>query len=280
MHSIKLPVTLEQIKVDFLIEGGVRSALAGLQLTVFPGEWLAVVGRNGSGKSTLAKVIAGLCPVSGGQLVSQGTRSTKVRMILQQPEAQIVGETVYEDICFGMENEGVDPGIMRDKAVWALSKVGMADRINQPVGELSGGQKQLLAVAASLAVDADLLVFDEATSMLDPTSRAQVLKAAAELHLQGTAIVWITQWMEELAWASRVAALNEGRLFFEGSREEFFYTASSPYYPSACDLLGFEPPYAVKVGRALLEQGEKLPLLPVTVEDLGGVVNSNEPCRP
>lgn len=239
---IQLPVTYEKLQVIFSTATGTHRALRDVSFSLEPGEWLAIVGRNGSGKSTMAKVIAGLLPISAGRVLSGEGPHCKIRMIGQQPDAQIIGETVYEDVCFGLENDRVDAHMMREQAIKALSSVGLENHFEHPVSELSGGQKQLLAIASALAVKAELLVFDEATSMLDPTARQQVLTAAKQLHDNGTTIVWITQNMEELALATRVLAFEQGVCVFEGRPEIFFYG---------------EHTYGIKVDRAALENGAR-----------------------
>ncbi|WP_010270969.1 ATP-binding cassette domain-containing protein [Paenibacillus senegalensis] len=302
MSSLRLPVIYEQLQVVFSTGTGEYQALHNVGFTLRPGEWLAIVGRNGSGKSTLARVIAGLLNLSAGRILPAAGPACKIRMIGQQPDAQIIGETVYEDLCFGLENDQVDASLMREKAIQALSRVGLDDKIDQPVDQLSGGQKQLLAIASALVVKADLLVFDEATSMLDPTARQRILATVRQLHDNGTTIVWITQNMEELASATRVVALEQGTSVFEGSPQLFFYgqasagtkksappshfrrpapahndqhtPVSGPLAVPVSDQIGVQLPYAVQVGRALLAQGVSLQKLPLTIDDLREEVGS------
>jgi energy-coupling factor transport system ATP-binding protein len=259
-------VSLEQAAVAFRTPQGVRMALGETTLQVRRGEWVALVGRNGSGKSTLAKLLAGLCPLSRGQLtVRPGTR---VRLVLQNPDAQIVGETVREDIGFGLENDAVDPILMEEKVRAALELVGLQVAPEHPTSELSGGQKQLLAVAGCLALEADVLVCDEVTSMLDPLARQRLLAVVDALHRSGTTVIWVTQLLEEAAYASRVVALGSGGVAYDGDSRGFFYDCGTPGQPGPCERLGFQPPFAVQVAKRLFRHGHSLPALPIASYEL------------
>jgi energy-coupling factor transport system ATP-binding protein len=263
---------VERAAVAFRTPQGVQTALSGITMDIAEGEWVALVGRNGSGKSTLAKLIAGLCPLSQGTIaVHPGKR---VQLVLQDPEAQIVGETVYEDICFGLENAAADPSAMEQKVRAALDAVGLKVPPERPTRELSGGQKQLLAVAGCLALDAEVLVFDEATSMLDPMSRQRLLEAVRSLHRAGKTIVWVTQLLEEAAYADRVVALDRQGVVYDGGNRSFFYDAGCPADPGPCENLGFTPPFPVQVAKKLLRGGRNLPVLPVTAAELCGAVRA------
>ena len=246
----------------------------GVDLTVRKGEWVALVGENGSGKSTLAKALAGVHPVSGGNIERAGGKNTDVRIVLQNPEAQTVGDTVYEDVVFGLENRGFSPEEAARRARVALELVGLGDSAELPVERLSGGRKQLLAIAGALAVDAPVIVFDEATSMLDPAARELVLNVVLELHRREKTIIWITQLMDELAWAERVIVMKGGTVVFEGSPERFFYGEGKGESVSPCERFGFVPPYAVQVAAELMSRGCALPTLPLTPEQLGEAVTA------
>jgi energy-coupling factor transport system ATP-binding protein len=264
---MKAGMELRGVSVAFATNGEVRPVLVDLDLRVAPGEWVAVIGRNGSGKSTLGKVLAGLCPVSRGTAV--GTE--RVQMVFQNPEAQIVGETVYEDVCFGLENRAVDPAEMPARALAALRQVGLADKLHHSVTMLSGGQKQLLGIAGCLATEADAIVFDEATAMLDPASRARMLGVVQHLHRDGATVVWITQWLEELAYADRVIALEDGKIVYEGEPRDFFYEQAGESSP--CERLGFVPPYTVQVAQGLRRRGVELAARPILPQELREAVS-------
>lgn len=272
-------IALRGVSVVFELDGQVQTVLSQLDLDIHRGEWLAIVGRNGSGKTTLATVLSGLCGISGGRILYSGETMAEhprdVQLVFQNPEAQIVGETVIEDVCFGLENLAVPATDMAQKAHEALAQVGLLRRAQSAVSSLSGGQKQLLCIADCLAMDAQIIVFDEATAMLDPASRRRVLETVRHLHQAGRTVVWITQWLDELAWADRIIALEEGRLAFEGPRAAFFYgavTAPDGNAISPCEALGFRLPYTVTVAQELLAQGVPLRGYPVLPEELATAV--------
>lgn len=266
---------LVQASVAFHTPQGLQLVLDEIELDIHQGEWVALVGRNGSGKSTLAKVLAGLLPLSKGTLTTRV--DLRPRLVFQQPEAQIFGETVIEDIAFGLENEAVDPSDMRLRARAALDAVGLTVDLEHPTRELSGGQKQLLAAAGCLALDAGVFIFDEATSMLDPLGRKRLLGAVRKLHKEGATVVWVTQLLEETAAAGRIVALDSAEVAYDGDVRGFFYGAGSSGLPatakpSPCERIGFTPPYAVRVAKRLLQEGHRLSELPLTPEQLSGAV--------
>jgi energy-coupling factor transport system ATP-binding protein len=273
---MSVQIKCHNISVAFATQGEPVFALRDVSLNIRQGEWVALVGRNGSGKSTLGRVLAGLCPVSKGT-VRRALPATPTRLpiatVFQNPDAQIVGQTVYEDVCFGLENLAVPPTELHSRAVQALSRVGLLAKRDHPVETLSGGQKQLLCIASALALEPAAMVFDEATSMQNPGARAAILNVVRDLHRAGMTIVWITQWMSELAFADRVVALEDGRLAFDGSVTAFFYE-EQPGSPSPCETLGFEAPFAVQVATRLRQRGLFPDARPITPEDLAAVVSS------
>ncbi|SEG14869.1 energy-coupling factor ABC transporter ATP-binding protein [Paenibacillus sp. UNC499MF] len=259
------------------VSAGDQTLLNEINIELHKGEWLAIVGPNGSGKSTLAKVMAGLIPAAGGSIEPGWAAGERMRMVLQNPDTQLIGETVYEDLCFGMENAGLHPERMPGTALHVLDLVGLADKRNDSCEVLSGGQKQLTAVAGALAVGASVLVMDEVTSMLDSSSRRMVIDALSQLHEQGITVVWITQRLDELAHADKVIVLDEGKTVYSGDPIDFFYGSmpdegyrgtgieSSPS-PSPCLEHGYELPYTVEVTRELHRLGalgpEERPVTP------------------
>jgi energy-coupling factor transport system ATP-binding protein len=268
-------IECHNISVAFATQGEPVFALRDVSLTIRQGEWVALVGRNGSGKSTLGRVLAGLCPVSKGTVrrtLPESPTRLGVAVVFQNPDAQIVGQTVYEDVCFGLENLGVPEAELHSRAMQALSRVGLLAKRDHRVETLSGGQKQLLCIASALALEPAVMVFDEATSMQNPGARAAILDVVRHLHRTGMTVVWITQWMSELAFADRVVALEDGRLVFDGSVPAFFY-AEQPGAPSPCETLGFEAPFAVQVATRLRGRGLFPDARPVTPEDLAAVVS-------
>jgi energy-coupling factor transport system ATP-binding protein len=273
-------ILLDRVSYSVATLNGFKSIITNLDLSIYRGEWLAIVGTNGSGKSTLAKLITKLYSPASGQVIHQATVIPEkngvnypfIQMIFQNPETQMIGETVYEDVCFGLDNYGVHPSDQPGLAMEALEKVGLAAFKEYATLSLSGGQKQLLHVAGSLAVKPEVLVFDEATSMLDPLSRQQLLQTARKLHKEGTTILWVTQLLDELAECDRIIGLESGSIVFNGSKEKFFY-GDKEELSSSCEQMGFPAPYIIQVSKELIHRGVQLNTLPFTAQQLGKAVS-------
>lgn len=207
-------------------------ALHRINLQIYPGEYIAVIGSNGSGKSTLARLLnALLLPTQGNVLVDgvptgDTTRRRDIRrtiqMVFQRPDFQIVATTVEEDVAFGPENFGMPENELAMAVRSALETVGMWEQRSRPPHMLSAGQKQRVAIAGALAVHPRALILDEATSMLDPAGRADVLAILQQLHQQGTTIITITHEMDEATEASRVIVLHEGEVALDGTPRAVF----------------------------------------------------------
>lgn len=299
--------SLRQVTVAFHTPFGVRTVLNNLTFNVDVAEWIAVVGANGSGKSTLAKVLAGLVGVSRGNIsfdltalaMASGTDSDAPHggknftpFVFQNPDAQILGDRVEEDVHFGMECLGIPIRDVsdRDRVDAVLAEVGLAGRRHDLVRHLSGGQKQRLCIADAMALDQPGIIFDEATSMLDLASRKDILKVVQELHRKGRTIVWVTQSLEELAYATRVIALTDGSISYDGDVANFFYGGPGPESlgsgsgeiteiigqmpPTPCERLGFSLPYIVSVVRDLQRQGISMPSRPLSVTELMEVLTA------
>jgi energy-coupling factor transporter ATP-binding protein EcfA2 len=244
-----IALTLQDVTVAYEHDGEVRRVLRGIDLDIAVGETIVLLGGNGSGKSTLLQVIAGLTGLSRGSITRRDEASI-VPIVFQNPDAQIVGETVYEDICFGLENLAVPAEQMESRAKDALAAVGLSGYENVPIIQLSGGQKQLVCIASAIALQSPLLVFDEPTAMLDPSSRAHVLQILEQLKREGKTVVWSTQSLDEAGYADRVIVLREGMIAFTGTPEQFFYGEFPP-----CVELGFRMPYAIAVIHELQRRG-------------------------
>ena len=207
-------------------------ALRGINLRIFPGEYVAIIGANGSGKSTLARHLnALLLPTQGKVLVAgiptedierRGIIRRVVQMVFQHPDSQIVATTVEEDVAFGPENFGVPDEQMPADVRSALETVGMWDLRQRPPHRLSAGQKQRVAIAGALALKPQALVLDEATSMLDPAGRRAVVDVLRAFQAQGVTLVTITHEMEEAAEASRLVVLHRGQVVMDGDPHEIF----------------------------------------------------------
>ncbi|NLB83860.1 MAG: ATP-binding cassette domain-containing protein [Synergistaceae bacterium] len=215
----------------------VRPALDGVNLSVREGEWVALLGSNGSGKSTLAKHLnALLLPTQGDCFIyGMSTRENEnlfsirssVAMVFQNPENQIVGTVVEEDTAFGPENQGISSQEIHRRVDDALDAVGLLEKRKKPVYTLSGGEKQRLAVAGALAMDTPCLVLDEATAMLDPQGRSDLLAVLAALHKKGKTIISITHRLEEITPCDRAIVLLTGRVAWDGTIRDLFLSNSS-----------------------------------------------------
>lgn len=202
-----------------------RMILKDINLSINQGEWIAILGHNGSGKSTLAKLIIGLLQPKLGKISVDGQDLTpgnvyeirkKIGIVFQNPDNQFVGVTVRDDIAFGMENLMVPRNEMLEKIEFYADKVGMKAFLDKEPSQLSGGQKQRIAIAGILAMQTDIIIFDEATSMLDPGSRAELMEYIKELHQEGLTIIMITHDIEEALYADRLVILKSGEIYQNG----------------------------------------------------------------
>lgn len=209
------------------------TALAGVTLDIYPGEYLVILGHNGSGKSTLARHLNGLLAPSQGEVWVKERKTTDlsnllavrstVGMVFQNPDNQIVATVVEEDVAFGPENLALAHDEIVRRVDWALARVEMTEHRHRAPHMLSGGQKQRVCVAGILAMKPEVLVLDEATAMLDPLGRAEVLATVARMNREeGTTVVAITHFMEEAIHADRVVVMDEGRIALEGTPREIF----------------------------------------------------------
>lgn len=249
-----------------------RYALEEVSLSIVKGEWLAIVGHNGSGKSTLAKLLNGLhFPEKGKIVVGDillGEETVwdirkKVGMVFQNPDNQFVGTTVEDDVAFGLENNGVDHDEMVIRVQESLEKVGMSAFARQEPHHLSGGQKQRVAIAGVLALRPDIILLDEATSMLDPRGREEVLATVRELKEdRNLTVVSITHDLEEAAKADRVIILNKGKVYKEGTPEEIFQMDEELI------ALGLDIPFSVRMSKELRSRGLHIPQNHLTEDEL------------
>ena len=219
--------------VSYSYEEQASPALSAVSAAIQPGEFAAVLGHNGSGKSTLAKLLNALYIPSEGNVLVCGynTRDEKyvweirqrAGMIFQNPDNQIVATVVKEDVAFGLENLGVPTEEMLPRIESSLSAVRMSKYADSAPHMLSGGQKQRVAIAGILAMEPSVIIADEATAMLDPSGRKEVLDTIRTLNrLKGITVVWITHFMEEAALADRVLVMSDGQIRLSGTPAEVF----------------------------------------------------------
>ena len=219
--------------VTYTYEEGAAPALSEVSAEIEPGEFVAVLGHNGSGKSTMAKLLNALyTPTEGTVLVcGYDTKNEeyiweirqRAGMIFQNPDNQIVATVVKEDVAFGLENLGVPTDEMIPRIERALRAVRMSKYADTAPHMLSGGQKQRVAIAGILAMEPSVIIADEATAMLDPSGRKEVLETMRRLNRQkGITVIWITHFMEEAAQADRVLVVTDGRIRLSGKPADVF----------------------------------------------------------
>jgi energy-coupling factor transport system ATP-binding protein len=259
--------------VSFTYEEAASPALSEISAAIRPGEFIAVLGHNGSGKSTLAKLVNALYIPSKGNVVVCGydTRDEKLvweirrraGMIFQNPDNQIVATVVKEDVAFGLENLGVPTEEMIPRIEQALSVVRMTKYMDSAPHTLSGGQKQRVAIAGILAMEPSVIIADEATAMLDPSGRKEVLETVRMLNqTKGITVLWITHFMEEAAQADRVLVITDGKIELEGTPAEVFD------HVEKMKEMHLDVPHMTSLADELRKEGMPLPKGILTVEDM------------
>ncbi|KGR79713.1 energy-coupling factor ABC transporter ATP-binding protein [Ureibacillus manganicus] len=249
-----------------------RKAVQNVSFTINEGEWISIVGHNGSGKSTMVKIISGLLfPQEGEVHVMKNVLTeenlwetrTQIGMVFQNPDNQFVGATVQDDVAFALENNGVPHEEMVKRVHTSLKQVNMDSFLNHEPHHLSGGQKQRVAIAGALAMRPKILILDEATAMLDPQGRAEVLNTVQELREETRlTVLSITHDVEEALLADRILFMNDGKKYAEGSPQEVF---------SLGDKLvefGLELPFAMRMTKLLKANGVSLIGEHMTEEEL------------
>ena len=263
----------EQLEYAYPAEEGKtpRLALGGVDLNIEKGSFVVVLGHNGSGKSTLAKHFNAVLLPMGGQVLVEGMDTAdeallleirrRVGMVFQNPDNQIVANVVEEDVAFAPENLGVPPEEIRRRVDEALAVVGMEKFVRHAPHLLSGGQKQRVAIAGVIAMEPECIVLDEATAMLDPMGREEVLSTAHRLNREkGITVILITHHMNEAEEADRVIVMNDGQVAMDGSPQEVFCQVEK------LRALGLTVPDTVELLYELRQSGWDVPLDALTVE--------------
>ncbi|WP_409968654.1 energy-coupling factor transporter ATPase [Bengtsoniella intestinalis] len=253
-------------------DGAPTLAVNGVSLTLETGSFVVVLGHNGSGKSTLAKTFNGILLPSGGQVLIDGMDTQdpalllairqRLGMVFQNPDNQITANVVEEDVAFGPENMGVESADIRQRVDDALAAVGMSDFVRHAPHLLSGGQKQRIAIAGVIAMEPACIVLDEATAMLDPIGRREVLEVVERLNREkNITVVLITHHMNEAEHADRVVVMNHGQVVMDGTPKTVFTQVGK------LRKLGLTVPDTVDVLYRLQAQGLDVAIDQLSVED-------------
>lgn len=226
------------------------------------GEWLSIVGHNGSGKSTTVRLIDGLLEAESGEIVIDGQRLTEenvwdirrqIGMVFQNPDNQFVGATVEDDVAFGLENQGLSRQEMKKRVEEALDLVGMLDFKKREPARLSGGQKQRVAIAGVVALRPAILILDEATSMLDPEGRRELIETVKGIRKDyDMTVISITHDLEEVAMSDRVLVMKKGEIESTSSPRDLFSR-------NDLDQIGLDDPFANQLKNSLSQNGYDLP---------------------
>lgn len=279
-------IRAEHVKFDYIRRDeksnvvAVETAIDDVSFQVAPGDFVAILGHNGSGKSTLAKHInALLTPEEGTVYVDNIDTSEeemvweirqRVGMVFQNPDNQIVNNVVEEDVGFGPENLGVPTKKIWERVEDALRRVGMLHARKESPNNLSGGQKQRVAIAGILAMKPKCIVLDEATAMLDPLGRREVLEAVRELNQkENITVLWITHFMEEVTEADKVLVMNKGQIVMEGTPQEIFSQVET------LQSYHLDVPQVTLLAHELRKKGMNIPEGILSVEELVEAVAYN-----
>ncbi|MEH7308326.1 energy-coupling factor transporter ATPase [Neobacillus drentensis] len=226
-------IRLENVSFSYKINEKTKvSVLKNISFSVFPGEYVAIIGHNGSGKSTLSKHLNGILTPDNGDVWVHGHNTKDIEKkreirqavgtVFQHPDNQIVATIVEEDVAFGLENIGVPREEMKKRVDEALLVVKMSQFRHRPPHHLSGGQKQRVAIAGVLAMQPECIVFDEATSMLDNFGRKEVLQVMRKMNNMGMTMITVTHQMSEAAEADRIIVIEDGQIVMDGPPREIF----------------------------------------------------------
>lgn len=258
---------IEFKKVSFQYEKDGPMILKDISFMIQANQTTAIIGHNGSGKSTIAKLMNGLLVPQSGEIYIDGIRLSEetvwdirdtIGMVFQNPDNQFVGTTVRDDVAFGMENRGFPRDLMIERIDQALKAVQMEAYEEHEPHRLSGGQKQRVAIAGMLALQPKVMILDEATVMLDPLGRKEIMETITRLRQEeNLTLITVTHDLDEVIQADHVIVLNEGRLYAEGRPEEVLKEGD------ALRSIGLDSPFPIRLAQRLRQEG--LPLLEDTI---------------
>lgn len=271
---------IELKNVHYSYKSGNDESTVGVKavnLEIMQGEFVVLLGHNGSGKSTLAKLLNGFLVPDAGDVIVNGINTkeekrifeirSKVGMVFQNPDNQMVASIIEDDIAFGAENLGIERNEIIRRVDWALSSVGMLEHKKHTPFKLSGGQKQRIAIAAILAMMPEILILDESTAMLDPKGRREVLDVVKKLNAEGMTVILITHYMDEAVFADKVYVMNEGEIIDYGFPKQVFGN------DKAITMAKLDMPVASRIAHMLKRDGYAVEDC-LTVEEL-----AEEICR-
>ena len=259
-------------EVFYRYENAAKDAVSGVDIAIAEGDFVGILGRNGSGKSTLGKLLNGLFLATSGEVEVWGKAirdendayeaRKQCGMVFQDPDNQMVATIVEEDVAFGCENLGIPSKEIAVRVSGALAVVDMLDYARSAPHMLSGGQKQRVAIAGVVAMRPKLIIFDESTSMLDPSGRQEVFDLAQMLNKNGTTVVWITHFMEEAARCNTLYVMDGGQIVMSGTPKEVFSDTER------IQSLGLDVPDMTELAGMLCDAGLTLPRNILSIDEM------------
>lgn len=266
-------VSVKDVSFEYVTEDSTFKAIDDLTLNVKQGEFVVVIGHNGSGKSTLSKNLNAILMPTKGDIYIEGLNTKdeehlwNIRqtagMVFQNPDNQIVATIIEEDVAFGPENLGIEPVEIRKRVKEALTSVGMYELKDRQPHLLSGGQKQRVAIAGIIAMKPKCIIFDEATAMLDPSGRKEVMNTIKRLNKEeNITIMHITHFMEEAVDADRVIVMEKGKKVLEGTPKQVFSKVEK------LKSIGLDVPYMTELSKELKEEGMDIEGDILTVDEM------------
>ena len=266
-------IKVNNVSFEYVTEESAFKAIENLSLDVKEGEFVVIIGHNGSGKSTLSKNLNAILTPTSGEIYINGLNTNQEEnlwdirqiagMVFQNPDNQIVATIVEEDVAFGPENLGIEPSEIRTRVKESLKSVGMYELRDRQPHLLSGGQKQRVAIAGIIAMKPKCIIFDEATAMLDPSGRKEVMNTIKTLNKEeNITVLHITHFMEEAVDADRIIVMEKGKKVLEGTPREVFTKVDE------LKRIGLDVPYMTELSKELIESGLKIDSDILTVDEM------------